>query len=120
MSESMIEAIRVHIVGSDAPLAVTSQPEAKPGRRDNLRTFNITTDPVMVLPNAPKRRNAILTVLGTAATDVLFLCGSYADAQDLNGAIARDGQVIPLTGSSEIWCASADTMRLGVFAEYDE
>jgi len=120
MTESIVEAIKVHIVGADHPLAIQAQPEAKPGRRTNPRTFAVTSDPVNILPNAPKRRNTVLTIVGTAATDTVFICTSYADAQESNGAIARDGQVLILTGSSELWAVSADTVQVGVFAEYDE
>lgn len=121
MTESMIEAVRVRIVGSDEPLRVTSQPEVKPGRRTNLRTFAISAgdDAVLLVPSAPKRRNTVLTITGTAGNSA-FLCGSMADAQAFSGAIVLVGQMVPLTGTSEIWAVTANEVAIGVFAEYDE
>lgn len=125
MTDSIVEAIRVHIVGTDSPIPVASQQEAKPARRAILRTVTLaaTDAPVNILPNAPKRKNTVLTITGTAGDEV-FVCGSFSDAQEAIGAVAVVPQVITLTSGSEMWLVahSANTgpVSVGLFAEYDE
>ena len=121
MTESIVEAIKVHIVGTDSPIPVASQQEAKPARRAILRTVTLAANdaPVNILPNAPKRKNTVLTIVGTAGNSVC-LCGSYSDALEFSGSLALVGQVLTITSGSEMWAITANDVSIGIIAEYDE
>lgn len=121
-----IEALRVRIEGVDSPLPVRLPDPTLKERRANFASFRLSqATPAVafcqVLPHAPNRCRAVVTVNADATADV-YLCGSRGDAQALAGALIPAGEPYPLTTTSEVWAASvtvdANTV-IGVTSEYE-
>lgn len=127
MSETLIEAIKVHLVGSDIPIRTQAVPTAKPGRNTSFRTFlaaDIVADgmPRMLLGQAPSRSRAVVSVTGTAG-DTVVLAGSMGDAQNAGSSSATIpvGFTFVLSGTDEVWlgAGAGDSPVVGVIAEYE-
>jgi hypothetical protein len=121
MTESMIEAVKVHISGSDVPLTPKSPGE----RRSSFRTIIVQAgSPVMILGHIPNRLSAVVTVIGNVATvppaGTAFLCSSQGDADLSQGAVIMPAQVVPVDGTDEVWISATDTVTVGVISVFGE
>lgn len=123
-----IAPVAVKIVNADE---ITRPPVQKPkGVKTTFRTFVITatTNAIQILAYAPSRRRACITVIGQAATDTVYLCGSQGDAAPAAssivpaGAIALAGMTFWLEGTDAVYAAipsGVTQVLLGVIQEFD-
>jgi hypothetical protein len=118
----IVEAIKVHIVGSDIALTPPSPTVSKTKtRHQTFRTFVLQIgQPVNILGHIPNRRRATITVVGQS-TDVVYLSGSLSEASQMSGAIAMALQVVPIEGNDEVWAVTnTSSFALGVISEFEE
>lgn len=107
--ETAVEAVKVHISGSDVPF---SRPEPRRRRRGvALRTFTLTSnDPVQqILPLNSNRCEAWVQNVDTAAKD-FTLHESLANAQAGIGVTVPKGNTgpYPLATTDAVWATAAD------------
>lgn len=120
----MIEAVRVHIAGSDIPM--TPRKDAGDGIHTTFQTetiANVIADgqPRLLLSHSPTRKCAILTFTSAVATDVVILAGSMSDAQTGVGMrVPVLTTPLELHSTDEVWLGAfaGNGMAVGVAAEY--
>lgn len=103
-------------------VAVTKMPNP-PERVTTFNSVKAGALPLLLLSHAPKRRRACLTVCGLS-TDSAWLSDSPADAASMNSGnlmLVQGGQVLWMSGSSEVWVIlNTGSITVGVAAEYEE
>lgn len=111
------EAVKVHVVAMPAPPATKE-------RRTSFGTHTLpgtatTVEHLRILPHAPNRIRASVTVVGQSNV-VGYLCASKADAQSLSGSLVMPPQVLELKGSDEVWVSApiGTNIAFGVTPEY--
>lgn len=117
----------VHIVGSDIPLATLNDQIDKNRAEERFGVHNQfpmvagtgAGQGLMILPHAPNRVEATITITGLA-TDTALLCGSQGDTDRLQGAIVQGGQFIRTCETTELWAVgkSGSSIVIGVHATY--
>lgn len=109
---SEIEAIRVHIAGSDVPLAPRQKPVGL--IRSTFATFG-TTKPVVIANIAATRKRLIVTQV---VAGVAIIANSLADAMESNGAQLVLNEPFYLLSQSEVWLTGDGDASVSVVQEF--
>lgn len=108
MSETVLQAVRVHLAGSDIPLG---RPARKPGRALVTITHTVyltaQTPVALVCGRDPGRKAAYLQALTADVT----LCTSRSNAAAGEGAVLPHANTAPtpVEGTSELWAYAGTT-----------
>ena len=111
------EPVHVHVVST----AVKTGPHTHNSNQGSFVPATVIAGalPVLVLPHAPKRYKAVLTVAGVAG-DSAFLCASSSDAANGAGCVVLPGMVLHVSNTDEVWVGQGNgtSIIIGVYAEY--
>lgn len=111
-----VDVVRVHLVKDD------TRPAGLPDISAAHYSVAVTAVSAELLPHAPNRVSAVLTVCGNAG-DTALLC-RQGDTQAVNpsGTTVQPGQVLQIRATSEMWviAKAGASIVIGVVAEYRE
>lgn len=119
------EATKVHIVKSDVPLSGASKAKEAEVSNSTFTTryllgTGIVNQTERLLNHIPNRCRALITVVGQSS-DVVFLCKTGGDAENLQGAIAMAGPyAYEIKGTNELHIGAAPgvSVAIGIVQEF--